>query len=349
VPASALAVAALRLWQCAQLPGETGDVVRNLLYGVAALELGPAAAGTPLAELSRGWAAASWAQLPYNYPPVALAFFSAVSALWPTVFFAKLVLTALEAANAWLVARACGSRVLGLLYWASPASIFWVSREGQFEPLQSFFTLVALALLARAPLASGLAFGLAVFTKMTAAALLPWFAWRLWRAGRRALALGALGFALGCLPALAAELAYGGISNVFRFSAPLVYNPYYWNPLGGLYSWNPGWLVACDQLASYALVAALAALAWRSRDPLAFLAPLLFALFCKLHTNVQFWYWLFLPALLVPIPEARARFALIAATPLLDVHGALSLLWGPSGPMGFRGQRSVFARYLWPR
>jgi hypothetical protein len=96
-------------------------------------------------------------------------------------------------------------------------------------------------------------------------------------------------------------------------------------------------------------VVALVALAWRSRDPLAFLAPLLFALFCKLHTNVQFWYWLFLPALLVPIPEARARFALIAATPLLDVHGALSLLWGPSGPMGFRGQRSVFARYVWPR
>jgi hypothetical protein len=347
--AAALAIAAARLWQCTLLPVETGDVVRHLLYGVAVLELGPSAAGEPLAALSAAWTRASWSQLPYNYPPLALGFFTFVAALSPTVFAAKLALSALEAANAWLIARTCQSRVLGLLYGASPASIFWVSREGQFEPLQSFFALLAIFALARAPLASGFALGLAVWTKMTAAALLPWLVWRLWRAGRRELALGALGFALACVPAVALEVSHAGVSNVFRFSAPLVYNPYYWNWTADLFSWNPGWLVAVNQLASFGFVAALLALAWRSKEPLAYLAPLVFALFCKLHTNVQFWYWLFLPVLLAPIPEARARFALIAATPLVDVHAAVSLLWAPSGPPGFRGQSSVFARYLLPR
>jgi hypothetical protein len=342
------AVSALRLYECSLLPVETGDVVRNLLYGVAVGEYGLSAAGRPLAEISAGWTPASWSSLPFNYPPVALAFFAAVAAISPTVFAAKLALTALEAANAWLIHRLCDSRWLGLAYWASPMSIWWVSREGQFEPLQSTLTLLALLGSARFPLPCGAALALAISVKMTAAALLPWLAYHAWKAGRRALGLAALGFALGALPALGAELAYGGISNVFRFSSPLVYNPYYWDWTARMFSWNPGWLIAANQLASYGMLAALFALAVRSRDRLAFLAPIAFVLFCKLHTNVQFWYFVFLPALLVPIPESRARFGLIAACPLLDVRSALQLVFGPFGQRGYRGLRSVFDLFLPP-
>ncbi|MGH7290250.1 MAG: FtsW/RodA/SpoVE family cell cycle protein, partial [Myxococcota bacterium] len=160
--------------------------------------------------------------------------------------------------------------------------------------------------------------------------------------------LAALGLALGSLPALAAELSYGGISNVLRWSAPLVYNPYYWDFTAQMFSWNPTWLIAVNQLASYGMLGALIALAVRSRDPLAFFAPIAFVLFCKLHTNVQFWYFVYLPALLVPIPEAAARFGLIAACPLLDVRSALELVFGPFGDRGYRGMRSVFDLYRPP-
>lgn len=343
-----LAVAALRVYECTRLPVETGDVVRNLLYGLAVGAHGPALAGQPLVEISSLWRTAPWAQLPYNYPPLTLAFFSAVAALSPTVFAAKLALTALEAGNAWLLAQTTGSRWLGVVYWASPMSIWWVSREGQFEPLQTLFTLLALLAATRAPLAAGAALGLAISVKMTAAALLPWLAYTLWKAGPRACALGAGGLALACLPALAAELSYGGISNVFRFSAPLVYNPYYWDWTARMFSWNPGWLIAANQLASYGSLAALIALAVRSRRPLAFAAPIAFVLFCKLHTNVQFWYFVYLPALLVPIPNPAWRFALIALCPLLDVRSSLELALGPFAQRGFRGLPSVFDPYLPP-
>jgi len=342
------AVTALRVYECTLLPVETGDVVRNLLYGVAIGEHGLSAAGEPLREISIRWAGASWSNLPYNYPPTALAFFALIAAISPTVFAAKLALTALEATNAWLIHRLCDSRLLGLVYWASPASIWWVSREGQFEPLQTLLTLLSLLALARFPLLCGTALALAIAVKMTAAALVPWVAYNLWKSGRRALALAALGFALGSLPAIGAELAYGGISNVFRFSSPLVYNPYYWDWTAKMFSWNPRWLIVANQIASYGMLLALIALAVRSRDRLAFLAPIAFMLFCKLHTNVQFWYFVFLPALLIPIPEPRARFALIAACPLLDVRSALQLAFGPFSQRGYRGMRSVFDLYLPP-
>ncbi len=345
IPAAALAVAALRVYECLQLPVETGDVARNLLYGVEVGARGIGAAGKPLVEISAYWASAPWPRLPFNYPPVALAFFAAVAAISPTVLAAKLALSAVEAANAWLAARLARSAWLGVAYWASPMSIWWVSREGQFEPLQTLFTLLALLAASRFPLAAGAALGLAIWVKMTAAALLPWLAFTLGKSGRRALALGAAGLALASLPALAAEHAYGGISNVLRFSAPLVYNPYYWDWTARMFSWNPAWLIAVNQLASYGLLAALFALAIRSRNALAFAAPIAFVLFCKLHTNVQFWYFVYLPALLLPIPNPSVRFALIAASPLLDVRSALELAFGSDGQRGFRGLPSVFDVY----
>jgi hypothetical protein len=135
---------------------------------------------------------------------------------------------------------------------------------------------------------------------------------------------------------------------VFAFSSPLAYNPYYWNLGAHMWSWNPFWLVACDELASYGLLFALATYALRAQSAWSVLAPVAFTLFCKLHTNVQFWYLLLLAPLLVPIEDRRWRFALIAAVPLLDVSSALSLAGLPVGLHGYRGLDSVFAAYRLP-
>lgn len=288
-------VAAFRLYQCGMLPSETGDIVRHVLYGVAVDQQGVAAAGIPLKVLSGAWSHVAWARFPYSYPPVALAFFALIASISPSVFAAKLALTLIEAGNACLISKLTRSRVLGLLYWASPLSIWWVSREGQFEPLQSFFMLLAIAAAFERQFVSGVALALAASVKVTAGALVPWLAGVIWPRGWRARGLAVLGLAVGLAPAIVSEVMYGGISNVMRYSSLLIYNPYFWNPWADLFTGNTPLQIAANEIASYGLLVTLIALAFRSRNWLPFIAPIAFVVFCKTHTNVQFWYWLLYP------------------------------------------------------
>ena len=343
--ALAAAVAAVRVYQCAELPQETGDVVRNLLHGVAVDTHGIASAAQPLKTLAPAWADVAWARFPYNYPPLALAFFALVSAISPTVFFAKLALTAIEAVNAYLVRRLSGSALLGVFYWSSPLSIWWVSREGQFEPLQSVFMLLALLAAGSMPFAAGLSVALGISVKATAAALAPLIFWKASRGGRRALAACTIGFIAGLLPLAISQWAYGGISNIARYSSLLAVNPYYWNPFAPMFEGNPIWRIVANELASYGLLAILLALAWRSRQWLAYLAPIAFLVFCKTHGNVLPWYFVLMPAFLMTVPDPRWRFALVALCPLLDVASVHSLVHGASGPSRFHGLPSAFAPY----
>jgi hypothetical protein len=67
--------------------------------------------------------------------------------------------------------------------------------------------------------------------------------------------------------------------------------------------------------------------------------------FCKLHSNVEFWYFLLLPSFLVTIPDRRWRFALIALCPLIDVRSGWEIVTGPMGQHTFHGLASVFDAY----
>jgi hypothetical protein len=344
----AVLVALARLIECLQLPIETGDIARNVLYGALAGQHGLSAAGHALTDFSPRWAEISWSRFPYSYPPVTLAFFALLASMSPTIFAAKLGLTLLEAANAMLIGKLNRSPWLGLAYWASPMSIWWVSREGQFEPLQGFFSLLALLLVGSAPLLCGIAIALAISVKLTAAALLPWVLLRLRHAGPRALRMGLAGLALGLLPSALAELSYRGVSNVFRFGSLLVYNPYYWNPRADMFAWNGPWLIAVNEIASYGFLAVLLVACARARGVrarMAYLAPIAFVLFCKTHANVQFWYFLLLPAFLMTLPRGRLRIALIALCPLLDVRGGFEAFHGAAGRETFHGLPSVFSPY----
>jgi hypothetical protein len=278
-----------------------------------------------------------WSQAPYPYPALALLFFTAVASVWPSLFFAKLVLTALEAGSALMVGRLSGDRWLGLVYWANPMSIWWVSREGQFEALQSFLVILSLALLMRSPrlyktLAAAVLVILAVQVKITAILLLPLVAWTAWkRFGRRCWWLLPACIA-GLLPTAVATLSYPAVSNVLKFSTPLHYNPYFWNLLDSqIFSWNPTWLRLANGLTSWAFLAAILLLARRSRKPMSYVAPVAFLALIKLHTHVQFWYLTVLPSLLLPICERRARLLLYATLPLLDVRTFLQIVAGPIG------------------
>ena len=341
----AVAIGIVRVYECARLPSETGDIVRNLLHGLAVNAYGFSSAAEPLAQLSGTWSDVAWARLPYNYPPIALAFFALVAGISPTVFFAKLALTIVEGINALLVRRVSGSNALALIYWSSPLSLWWVSKEGQFEPLQAVFMLLALLVAASRPFLGGLFVGLGASTKATAAALAPWVLGEASRIDRKAIALALGGLALGLVPIALSQASYGGVYNIAHYSAPLVYNPYYWNPLAPMFADHPFWQNAANEIASYGFLAALIALAVRDRRVLPYLAPIAFIVFCKVHTNVQPWYWTLLPAFLMTVPDPRARFVLVALCPLLDLNSVYELLHGEMGPVRFRGLPSVFSPY----
>jgi hypothetical protein len=326
------AVAALRYHYCTQPPVNTRDVVRHMVYGRLVAERGVAIAGQALSQMDPPITMVTWSKVPYNYPIVTLGFFTLAAALSHTIFFAKLALTLIEAINACLVYLCSGQRWLAVAYWASPVSMWWVSREGQFEPLQSLFTLAALYLLPRTPGVAFALLALAVQVKLSAVLLLPFFLLSAVRGGWAALLPAAAGFALATTPSLIALRYYPVITHVLRYNAPEVYNPYYWNVAAhGVFGWNPAWLIAADQASTYGMLLVLSWLALRTRRPVQFAAPLAFLVLCKLHTNAQFWYMVLVPSFLLPIENRTWRFWLIALVPLLDVHSLAEIVYGPFG------------------
>jgi hypothetical protein len=327
----AAAVGALRLHYCAALPVNTGDITRHLYTGLVVWKHGLASAGQPLVSAFPGAHGVAWAGMHYNYPVVTLAWFTMLSAIMPTIFFAKLSLTALEGVNSWLVTRITGSRWLGLLYWTMPASVWWVSHEGQFEPVQAFFTLAAMTAFSAAPLWSGALIALAIQSKVTALFLIPLFVWRSWHRGTWK--HWSLGLLLGFVPTLLAQTRYDAVKAGFFSGPSMAYNPYYWNPWNQLsWSWHPEWLIVWVQVATYGALVAILVAACVTRKPIDYLAPFAFLAACKATVQAQFWYLVLLPSFLVPLRDRRRRtIALVAVIALEPV----SLVQMVSGPFGF--------------
>ena len=257
-----VAVAILRVWYCLLLPANTGDTLRHLVYGQLALQRGLGVASLPLAKISADFARVSWPDVSFNYPILALLFDIAMAWIWPSLFAMKLVLTLIEGANALLIWRWLGQKWIAVLYWISPISIWWASREGQFEPLQNLFCILAIGLFIRRRTPAWLLLALAIQVKLFAVFLLPLFMIGSRRRGDLAKGVGV--FALGLLPTLIASFYYDVAGNFSR-SFDLYFNPYYFNFLNrSIFVWVPVWLIFCNQIVSDAAVVALIALAWRS-------------------------------------------------------------------------------------
>ena len=326
-------VAALRLYYCALLPAHTTDTIHSIYYGLAVNKHGLAAAATPLIRISPGFEKELWHDRPFHYPVLAPAFFALVTMIWPSLFFAKFCLTLCEAANARMVARYTGNRWLGIVYWASPISIWWVSHEGQFESLQSLFMFAGLLLLKRRRYAS--AFALLAFAaqvKVFAIFLLPFFVDRTMRQDRPQLKRALVGFAIGCLPTLATLPILPTIQLVIRNSAVLTYNPYYWDlwATNVWYRW-PHALSWINQASTYALLVVLLVAAFRYRSPGTYAPALLHLILCKVHINVLYWYMLPLLGFLVIIEQPVLRATLMVLHPLLNTIALGHILLGPIG------------------
>ncbi len=327
----ACAVGALRIYYCTVLPVNTGDITRHLYTGLVVLKRGLATAGQPLVSSFPGASGVAWAGLPYNYPIFTLTYFTAIAAIMPTIFFAKLSLTAVEGINAFLVRRITGSRGLGLLYWAMPASVWWVSHEGQFEPLQALFTFTAMTAFSSYPVWSGVLLAFAIQTKVTALFLIPLFMWRAWH--RRSLGPWFLGLVLGVIPTFLAQTQFKAVKmGFFSGRHALIYNPYFWNPWNKVYwAWHPDWLIVWAQVATYGAILAIVAAAYISKKPIDYLAPFTFLAACKVASQAQFWYLVLLPTFLVPLRHRGIRTIALVAIIWLEPVSAVQIVSGPFG------------------
>jgi hypothetical protein len=322
-----LAVCLLRLVYCAQLPANSSDLVRQLVYGELVWREGLSIAALAQDRLPYAIPVQVWPHLPYNYPVLPLAFFTLLAGAWPTLFCGKLALTAVEALNAWIVWRATGRRWMALVYWAAPISIWWVSHEGQFEPLQNLPALAAIGLLRRGkPVWALAALALAIQTKLLAGVLLPWMLIEIARSDGRRLAASLGAFALGFLPTALAALANPAFANPFAYPAPLHFNPYYFNPFDErIFLWNPGWLIAVNALASDGALLGMLGALFYSRDRWGYVPACVFVYFVKIAAQVQFWYWIVWPALILPIQDGKTRRWLWILYPLLDVSALVQM------------------------
>jgi hypothetical protein len=292
-----------------------------------------------------------WVDIPYSYPVVSLFFFTLLAGIWPTVFLAKLLLTAMEGVNAWLVWQTSGRCWIGLVYWLSPISVWWVSSEAQYEPLQNLFALLAIYLFLRRRPAWALAMlALAIQSKLTAGALLPWMLAEQWTRDRRALTRVLVAFAAGFLPTLIASVFYPAWRQPFGFTDTMHYNPYGWVVLDShTVGPNPHWVIYINAAASFAAFFVVAYGMAESKTPWRYAPAAIFILFAKTSPKFLNWYWLVWPTMLAPIPDRKVRRWLWILYPLLDI-GALMRIFGHAVvtddflPADFYKPHSVFAR-----
>ncbi|MFY9222627.1 MAG: hypothetical protein WAQ98_08155, partial [Blastocatellia bacterium] len=167
----------LRFYYCCQTTINTGDTLRHISWGLIINEHGYLAINQNLVAFYPQLKFVAWNHLPFNYPILALVFDQIVTYIYPSLFCIKLVLTIVEFFNTLLVKKLTNNWLLTFFYWASPISIWWVSHEGQFEPLQNIFIFLALLFFANSS-RKNLAYlilGLGVQAKLTAIFLLPYF------------------------------------------------------------------------------------------------------------------------------------------------------------------------------
>jgi hypothetical protein len=341
-------VALIRFRFCISLPIQTGDITRHLHYGILVNQLGLEAAGLPLNHFGEAYNRVAWAFLPYNYPAITLFFFVLITKIHSSIFLAKILLTSIEAANAIQVYILSRDRLLALIYWASPLSIWWVSGEAQFEPLQSLFLLLALCLKSSNRALSFLILALAIQVKVSAILLLPFFMIDTWISEPKRSVNCLQAFLIGFVPTLLAQLYYPSFMQVLpTLEVSPDYNPYAWNFSRA--GWNPSWMVICNGVFTYGVLFLILLFALRNEHVKLFvrkqrlriiaeisifgiapyIAPFLFVLACKFLKYFQFWYFTLFLSFILPIRSRFQRYCFFIFHPLLDLYGAIQVFVGP--------------------
>jgi hypothetical protein len=330
-----------RLYLCLQPPITSSDLLRYIGFGKEFWKYGLTIYNYPAAHFVGTPYAQHWPRMHFIYPALSILFFALVSKIWPALFFGKLILTAVEGLNAFLIWKISDDRLLALLYYISPASLWWVSREGQYEPLLVLFGLTALYLLSRRPQWAYFNLALAIQTKYTPGFLLPYFLRKKigWREG--------LFFIVGFIPSILFTLRS---EYIFR-----IFTPGYMAANCNSYTWNifnadklcgtPFWLVVANAILTYGILILCLAFAIRSvlspskgsvlgpsrgHRIFEYLGLASFIVFLKSLSWAQFWYIPTIPLFALTIEEPRER-RLFFSLCLFEMAALYNLLIAPFG------------------
>ncbi len=324
--------ALLRLYYCFLPPLYTTDLLRNLGFGVAFWEWGFKVYDLTAFDLSPLASQFLWPNHHYTYPAVTLLFFALLSGIWPSVIFGKLVFTGFDAVNSWLMYKATGDRWIAVLYWLNPISVWYTSREGQFESFVVFWMVLSLLLLyKKKPWAFG-CLSLAIQTKLFPVFLVPYFMSRMsWKNPKRLLreiGWGAAGF----IPSLVAVFQCDYLMLFLEPGYIPRYNPISWT-LGdpALYPFFPYWIILAHWVAGILFLAACLYGLKKTGKLAEISSPLLFVLAVKASRIGQFWYLMLTPAFCLTVQDNTVRRWLFAFAFLLGFRSLYSILIGPIG------------------
>ena len=338
-----------RLYLCLQPPLTSTDLLRYIGFGKEFWKYGLTIYNYPAGHFVGAPYAQHWPTMHFIYPALPILFFALVSKIWPALFFGKLVLTAIEGLNAFLIWKISDDRLLALLYYISPASLWWFSREGQYEPLLILFGLIALYFLSRHPQWAYLNLALAIQTKYTPGFLLPYSLMKKigWREG--------LFFVIGFIPSILFTLRSEYIFRIFTPGyMPTNCNAYTWNIFDAeKLCGTPFWLVVANALLTYSILILCLVFAIRRVLPAPsategspskgrvlrlskvhqvseYLGLALIIVFLKSITWAQFWYIPTLPLFALTIEEPRER-RLFFSLCLFEMAAIHNLVIAPFG------------------
>jgi hypothetical protein len=300
-----------RLYLATQPPINSTDLLRYVgfgkefwTYGLEIYNYTPRDFGdAPYANL--------WPDLQFIYPAMSMLFFAVVAGIWPSLFFARLVLTLIELANGLLIARITGDRLYGLFYFLNPVSIWWISGEGQYEALVAFFTLLAMLHLTLRTVWSYGWLGLAIQAKYWPGVLLPYFLSQERRP--RPLVI----FIIAFVPSLLFTLFSNYIFHIFGSQVMASNcNALVWNIADDSRTCGtPMWQLIIYAIATYgALLIVLIGVALDRRSPervLTYVGLLVFLIYYKSITWAASWYLPMLPVFAVPIRRPWIRWAVL--------------------------------------
>ena len=327
-----LVVGVLRLSYCFSVPLYSTDILRNLGYGIEFHYYGLRVYEMTPYDFSPEIYQYFWPNHHYTYPAVTLLFFAAVAKVWASIVFAKLLLTAVECLNGWLVYRVTQDRWCAWLYFCHPLSLWFVSHEGQFEPIVNLLTLLSLLLWQKNRLSAFLFLSLAVQTKLFPIFLFPLFLARMLRLSWRR-TLQALGWGcIGLLPSGVAAWNSAYLAHLFLPGYVPKSNPITWALMDhGLQAFTPLWIVLSHWIAGIVFLGAILVFMRSEQRFLPFLAPLIFVAFVKANPVGQFWYMLLTPVFCLPVEHRNHRRILLALTLPFGLHSLWSIVAGPVG------------------
>lgn len=327
-----LAAAGLRLYYCFETPRYTTDVLRNLGYGLEFQHYGFRVYEYAPFDFSPELYQYFWSNRKYSYPAVTLIFYAGLCAVWASIFFAKLIFTLIDFANAWLFYKISKEPGCAVFYLCFPDAIWFGSHEGQFEPLVNLFILLAIYFLNREKPISFFFLSLGVQSKMFPVFLLPYFFMKLpYRAPARCIPYFLWGL-VSLAPSVVAGLYSDYPFYLFRGGYIPQNNPTTWAIFDvGYFAFNPFWLVFSHWIAGIVFVGACLWFMRQEQRMVPYLAPLVFVVFVKANLIGQFWYFILVPAMCMTVENARHRRILLGLSLLFNVRSLWSLFLGPVG------------------